>query len=308
MAIKVLIDAGHGQGSAHNRGYKGKKWRNEGDGNFYFALLLKKELEAYGIHVGLTRTSIGQNPSLTARGNSAKGYDLFMSLHTNAGGGTGVEIYEDVNARATALAKNLCSTIAGTLGIANRGVKYRYNGKSNWYGVLYANKAKAGMLVEHCFHDKQSDVDKYEDRAVALAKNMASNVASNYGLKPSTGSGGGSTVTPPKPQTNTNAVYDTRDTLVIACDEAYLPIINDLIADSFKMNGGAYKNVVVLKNSHSNIKPFENCPYRISVTATASGISTYCNYAIVGNKESIEKGIIEWVASARRKFEASNFR
>lgn len=192
-SVKILLDPGHGAGSAHNRGYVGPRWKNEGDGNYYFSLLLKKELEAYGIKVGTTRSSIGKDPSLTSRGQSANGYDLFISLHTNAlnGSAKGVEIYEDVNARATSLATNLTKTISSTLGTSNRGVKYRYYGantsgvnpKSNYYGVLRNNAAPAGMLIEHCFHDNLSDVTKYESKAETLAKNMASTIASYYGLK-----------------------------------------------------------------------------------------------------------------------------
>ncbi|QQK07838.1 cell wall-binding repeat-containing protein [Miniphocaeibacter halophilus] len=192
-SVKILLDPGHGAGSSHNRGYVGPRWKNEGDGNYYFSLLLKKELEAYGIQVGTTRASIGKDPSLASRGQSAKGYDLFISLHTNAlnGSAKGVEIYEDVNARATSLATNLTKTISSTLGTSNRGVKYRYYGantsgvnpKSNYYGVLRNNAAPAGMLIEHCFHDNLADVTKYESKAETLAKNMASTIASYYGVK-----------------------------------------------------------------------------------------------------------------------------
>ena len=188
--IKILLDAGHGAGTAHNRGYVGAKWKNEGDGNYNFSMLLKKELEALGITVGLTRPNIANNPGLSARGTMAKGYDLFLSLHTNAGGGTGVEIFEDVNARNTNLALSLCKIISQTLNITNRGVKYRYDGKSNYYGVLRANQAKAGMLIEHCFHDNKSDVTKYEDRAPLLAFNMAKTIAEHYGIKTSGTPGG----------------------------------------------------------------------------------------------------------------------
>lgn len=194
--VKILLDPGHAKG--HNRGYVGPKWKHEGDGNYHFSVLLKKELERYGIIVGTTRTSnTTYDIPLSTRGQSAKGYDLFISLHTNAVGGSasgsasGVEIYEDVNARATTLNKSLASTISSTLGINNRGLKYRYYGentsgvnpKSNYYGVLRNNAAPAGMLIEHCFHDNASDVAKYEANADALAKNMARVIANYYGIK-----------------------------------------------------------------------------------------------------------------------------
>ncbi|WP_099202980.1 cell wall-binding repeat-containing protein [Miniphocaeibacter massiliensis] len=190
--VSILLDPGHGAGSTHNRGYVGPKWKNEGDGNYYFSLLLKKELEAYGIKVGTTRSSISANPDLAPRGEAAKGYNLFISLHTNAGGGTGVEIYNDVQRTgAEKLASNLTSNISSTLNITNRGVKKRLYGENtsgvnpnhNYYGVLRNNGATAGMLIEHCFHDNYTEIKKYEDRATTLAKNMASEIAKYYGLK-----------------------------------------------------------------------------------------------------------------------------
>ena len=190
--VRILLDPGHGAGSRHNRGYVGPKWKNEGDGNYYYSLLLAKELRAYGIEVGTTRDNIYKDPSLQARGQMARGYDLFISLHTNAfkGQTSGVEIYEDVNDGAPALTAALSRTISETLDIPNRGVKHRYYGdndsgvnpKANYYGVLRANGATAGMLIEHCYHDYESDVLKYEARAEQLAKNMARTIAKYYGL------------------------------------------------------------------------------------------------------------------------------
>lgn len=190
--VRILLDPGHGEGSRHNRGYVGPKWKNEGDGNYYYSLLLAKELRAYGIEVGTTRDNIYKDPSLQARGQMARGYDLFISLHTNAfkGQTSGVEIYEDVNDGAPALTAALSRTISETLDIPNRGVKHRYYGdndsgvnpKANYYGVLRANEAIAGMLIEHCYHDNMNDILKYEARAEQLAKNMARTIAKYYGL------------------------------------------------------------------------------------------------------------------------------
>ena len=93
--MKIILDAGHGQGSAHNRG---SVIGNEGDNNYAFSLVLKKELEKYGIQVGLTRLNPAQDPSLNARGAMAAGYDMFISLHSNAATASvrGTEIYNSV--------------------------------------------------------------------------------------------------------------------------------------------------------------------------------------------------------------------
>ncbi|HIT90547.1 MAG TPA: N-acetylmuramoyl-L-alanine amidase, partial [Candidatus Merdenecus merdavium] len=97
MAIKILLDPGHGAGKAHNRG---SVIGNEGDNNYHFSIVLKNELEKRGFIVGTTRQSISQNPSLQSRGQKAKGYDLFLSLHSNANNNKnvrGTEIFPDTN-------------------------------------------------------------------------------------------------------------------------------------------------------------------------------------------------------------------
>ena len=75
--LKVLLDPGHGSGSAHNRGFLSPG--NEGESNYYMAIALERELKAYGITVGRTRKTIHENPTLAQRGAMAKGYDLLLS-------------------------------------------------------------------------------------------------------------------------------------------------------------------------------------------------------------------------------------
>lgn len=180
---KILLDPGHGAGPAHNRGFIGG---NEGDNNYTFALKLKAALGRYGIVVGMTRSKITDDPSLATRGKMGAGYDLFLSVHSNAGGGTGAEVYDDVNPKYSnkALAAKLSATCATVLCIKDRGVKYKYNGKSNWYGVLYNNAAKNGMLMEMFFHDNSGDVAKFKANEQRLADALAQTLAEYYGSKP----------------------------------------------------------------------------------------------------------------------------
>src|SRR5699024_7369738 len=81
--IKIMLDPGHGAGSKHNRGFIGG---NEGDSNWAYHLILKEELERRGFIVGTTRPRKTDDPSLAARGQAGRGYDLLLSLHTNATG------------------------------------------------------------------------------------------------------------------------------------------------------------------------------------------------------------------------------
>lgn len=78
--------------------------------------------------------------------------DLFVSIHFNAGGGKGSEIYT-YGGQRHAEAAAVCDKLHA-LGFINRGVK-----GSNLYVINHTN-AKA-MLIEVCFVDTQSDVDLY---------------------------------------------------------------------------------------------------------------------------------------------------
>lgn len=80
--------------------------------------------------------------------------DYFISIHFNAGGGKGVEVYTYQGKQFTD-ALEVCANISA-LGFTNRGVK----DGSGLY-VVRKTKAKA-MLIEVCFVDTQSDSDLYK--------------------------------------------------------------------------------------------------------------------------------------------------
>ena len=194
--IKIMIDPGHGPGRKHNRGFRQVEslpYCNEGDCNFIYAHdYLKPALEKYGFTVELTRTDINQDPSLQARGSMGKGYDLLISCHSNAAGGTvrGVEIWDSVNPKESckALGDKICAYVSGTLGTQNRGTKYRKNSKgSNYYGILRLGYAKKNMIVEHVFHDNLKDATVYRKNLDKTANAVAKAIAEFYGLSQKTG-------------------------------------------------------------------------------------------------------------------------
>ena len=113
------------------------------------------------------------------------GFDLFISLHSNAAGSSvrGTEIWNSVKSPVPAkLASSLCASLAGVFGHRNRGVKYRKLGWTDWYGVLRSNRATYGMLIEHGFHTNQRDCWTYVNRREELAKATADILADWYGL------------------------------------------------------------------------------------------------------------------------------
>lgn len=186
--IKVLLDPGHGN---DDRGYIDGLYKTEGGSNLAFAKLLKPELEKYGIIVGMTRTSLNEDPSLAKRGQMGSGYDLLLAIHTNAfnGSANGTETYDDTNSKYSnkELAALINDTIVKTLGTVNRGVKYwKLNNGTNYFGVLRNSGAINAMLIEHAFHDNKSDVKKWEANQIKLAEEMAKSIASYYGLTETT--------------------------------------------------------------------------------------------------------------------------
>lgn len=189
--IKIMLDPGHGEGKSHNRGFKTVKgfeeYSNEGDANFIFCSKhLKPALERVGFVVGMTRNKITEDPILAERGKIAKGYDILLSSHTNAGGGSGVEIFDSTNPKESIpqLTDLICDTTSKTLGIPNRGTKYRKatNG-SNYYGVLRNGLAKHNFIVEWAFHDNLQEITKFVNNMDVVANRVAEEMAKYYNTK-----------------------------------------------------------------------------------------------------------------------------
>ncbi len=199
MAIKICLDAGH-YGSTYNRSPIVKEYY-ESEMNWKLHLKLKAELEARGFEVITTRNEQGQNPELYDRGKTAKGCDLFMSLHSNAAYSTSevadgsvhkseyvdrVDIYAPLDGRAHDLAKKLADRIAEVMDTDQGGfVKTRDNGKGGeYYGVLCGAAAVGvpGLLVEHSFHTNRRAAEWLlkDENLDRLAKAEAEVLAAYY--------------------------------------------------------------------------------------------------------------------------------
>lgn len=163
---KILLDPGHGQ-----YGNKGVLGYYEGTQMWHFGQYLADEFRALGWTVGITRPKITDDPSLATRGQMAKGYDLFISLHSNAPGSSpsnpasirGVSIYDSVADELDYLEVPLVAEIARTMNTPNRGVKHwesTSRANKDYFGVL-RNATAAGcpdaMLIEHGYHTNETD-------------------------------------------------------------------------------------------------------------------------------------------------------
>lgn len=149
----IGINAGHTKSGA---GYGAVGIIKESEHTRKVAEALKKYLEAAGAKIKdcTIDSAKSQNEYLAKVVELANGQELewFISIHFNAGGGRGVEIYT-YEGRQYQDAIEVCENIAA-LGFKNRGVK-----KGSGLYVIRKTKAKS-MLIEVCFVDTD-DANKY---------------------------------------------------------------------------------------------------------------------------------------------------
>lgn len=105
------------------------------------------------------------NASLQARVNKEKAQkcDMFISIHFNAGGGVGTEIYvlPSASVRTREKAENILKEVVKSCDFKNRGVK-----QNNFY--VLRNTNSPAMLLEVCFVDTD-DYLKYDSGKIANA-------------------------------------------------------------------------------------------------------------------------------------------
>lgn len=146
-----------------------------------------------------TNCTVNQNLQRIVAKCNTHSVNLDVSIHLNAGGGTGVEVwcYDEKTAK---IAAAICANVSAALGIKNRGVKY-----SQKLYVLRKTKSPA-LLVECSFVDNKTDykhwnADKCGDaiafgitgkkiqgttlntsKQVKQAKQVPGNAVNNFGL------------------------------------------------------------------------------------------------------------------------------
>ena len=154
----VVIDAGHNY-SGVDTGASGNGLREQ-DITYYIAEKLKPMLEKNGFQVIMTRNSLKENvsdesvsASLARRAEIANkaGADLFVSIHCNAGGGTGTETYYCTGSLdGRVFADFVQEGMLESVGLRDRGIK------SARYAVL-RNTNMTAILVETGFIDSAND-------------------------------------------------------------------------------------------------------------------------------------------------------
>ena len=146
MSYRVFIGVGHGGSDPGAVGYV-----REEDANLTIALELRKQLEAAGIVVGISRTTDENDPiSEEIREANAFAPDLAVEVHNNAGGGDGFEAYIQTNqyaAKSKACAQAIEAEVKA-LGQKSRGLKTKAFG---WTSNVKAPAVLLeGFFAESC--------------------------------------------------------------------------------------------------------------------------------------------------------------
>lgn len=189
--FKICLDAGHY--GKYNQA-PGVKAYYESDMAWKLHLLLKAELEKYGVVVTQTRNNKDTDKTLYNRGAASKGCDLFISLHSNAVGSKANEsvdyplVIVQLDGKGDALGRKLADCIEKLMGTKQKADVWKKAGKSGeYYGVLRGAAAvgTCGMIIEHSFHtcSKMAKWLLSEDNLKKLATEEACIIAEHYGLK-----------------------------------------------------------------------------------------------------------------------------
>lgn len=194
--VKICLDAGHY--GRYNVSPVVPEYY-ESDMTWALHLLLRQELEKYGVEVITTREEKAKDKALYDRGRMARGCDLFISIHSNAVGGKvgnenvdRVDVYAPLDGRAHDIATKLGAAIRAVMGTKDgHYVKTRRGSNGDYYGVIRGavSVGVPGLLIEHSFHSNSRSARwllKQENLA-RLAKAEAEVLAEHYGLKKAAG-------------------------------------------------------------------------------------------------------------------------
>ena len=181
---KVVLDAGHGYNTSGKRspqsmGKVVREWTmNNGVCNY-----IQEILKDYNVIVVRTDDTTGKTDvPLSSRVNktNAQNPNLFVSIHHNAGGGTGVETYYHTYGSSAdkKIAQIVQSNLVKETGMRNRGVKQAS------FAVLTCKSSIPAILVEGGFYDNQTDFNYITsvNGQKAYARAVANSIIQYLGL------------------------------------------------------------------------------------------------------------------------------
>lgn len=189
--LKICLDAGHFGKQNNNPKISPVYWESLMAWDLH--LMLKEELEKYnGVTVITTRADETKDLGLEARGKTAKGCDLFISLHSNACDTESVDrpvVIYPVSGKCKGLAERLAGAVRMVMQTNDPWRTYqRWNSAHNadYYGVIRgaASVGVPGLIIEHSFHTNNRSAKWLQNpanlRKLAVAE--AKVLAERYGL------------------------------------------------------------------------------------------------------------------------------
>lgn len=129
-----------------------------------------------GQRITVYRNNINMSLSQTVNHANSVNANVYLALHTNAGGGKGTEIYHypgSVNGKR--FAEIIYNKIAPLTISPDRGIK-----TANFY-VLRGTKMPAA-LIETMFHDNLTDVNDYLGKIEIIAQAMAKGIYQYFNI------------------------------------------------------------------------------------------------------------------------------
>lgn len=160
---KVYVDAGHG-------GYDdgAVKYVTEDAVNLVMALACRDYLVANGVEVEMSRTT-DTGTSITSMANAANawGADIAVSIHNNAGGGDGFEVYYGIGSDMSG-SKGLAAAIEAEvkkIGQNSRGLKTKANSSGRDYFGFIRLTNMPSIILEGAFVDNKADAAQIDTTA-----------------------------------------------------------------------------------------------------------------------------------------------
>lgn len=204
-SVFIMIDPGHY--NHYNKGCISGYY--EGNQMWKLSTYLVNELKEYpGIIVSRTKSSLGTyEPGVYSRGLKAKGYDFFLSLHSNSSESSysdyplaivssGSTLYKTAKPLGKSLVKDV-ESMMDTNQDYQIWIKKQHDGR-DWYGVIrgaaYYNVP--AVILEHSFHSNRASAKwlMSSSNLKKMAVKEATTIANYYGLSKT-----GSVASPKKP-------------------------------------------------------------------------------------------------------------
>ena len=179
---KVFLGVGHGGSDPGAQG----GGLDEADINLGIAVACQAELVRHGVQVRMSRTRDEDDP-LTEEIRECNAYDpdLAVDIHTNAGGGTGFEVYHTLGGgTGKILAQNIEAEVKA-IGQTSRGCKTKANSAGrDYFGFIRETKCPA-VICECAFIDTASDRAKVDtaDKQAAFGRAYARGILKTLGIK-----------------------------------------------------------------------------------------------------------------------------